>query len=145
MHTQHEIELQADLQDVEEVVDFLVERCREAGFDESRLRLNFRVGVTEALVNAILYGNDRDPDKRVRVEARLSAAAVSIRITDEGSGFDPGELPDPTTPHNRTRPGGRGIFLIRKLMDDVEFNERGNSITMVLRATSLETRREAEV
>ncbi len=134
MQTKHTFEVENDLRAVERVVEYLIERCREAGFGEDRLRLNFRVGVTEALVNAILYGNDRDPEKHVRVEARFSPGRATVRITDEGRGFNPADVPDPTLPDNRRRPGGRGIFLIRKLMDEVIFNERGNSITMVLRA-----------
>ena len=88
--------------------------------------------MTEALANAMLYGNACDPRKRVRLEASLSNSAIRIRVTDEGRGFDPNRLADPTLPANRWRVGGRGIFLIRKLMDRVEFNEHGNSIEMVL-------------
>ena len=117
-------------------VQQLVNRCRELGFDDDRLRLNLRVGVTEALANAMLYGNGRDPAKRVRVEANVSPDEVTVRVTDEGRGFDPQAVCDPTLPGNRSRPCGRGIFLIRSLMDHVEFNERGNSITMVLLAGS---------
>jgi serine/threonine-protein kinase RsbW len=90
------------------------------------------VGLTEALANAMLYGNGRDPRKRVRVEAHLTPRMIQVQVTDEGGGFDPDAVVDPTLPANRVRPGGRGIFLIRKLMDQVEFNERGNSITMIL-------------
>lgn len=133
-HKKHVLELENDLGDVEPAVDFIVEQCREAGFEERRLRLNLRVGVTEALVNAILYGNDKDPSKHVRLELNVESDAATIQITDEGTGFDPGQLPDPTLPEWRRRAGGRGIFLIRKLMDRVEFNERGNSITMFLLA-----------
>jgi serine/threonine-protein kinase RsbW len=116
-------------------VEYLIERGEEAGFDEERLRLNLRVGLSEALANAMLYGNCRDPRKRVRVEAKLTPDAITLRVTDEGHGFDPGMLADPTTPGNRKRIGGRGIFLIRKMMDHVEFNAKGNSITMVLART----------
>jgi serine/threonine-protein kinase RsbW len=96
------------------------------------LRLNFRVGLTEALANAMLYGNCRDPRKRVRIEAAIGIEEIRVRVTDEGRGFDPETLADPTEPSNRRRDGGRGIFLIRKMMDHVEFNDKGNSITMVL-------------
>jgi serine/threonine-protein kinase RsbW len=114
------LELPNDLRAIERAVAYLVDRGRETGFDYDRLRLNFRVGLTEALANAMLYGNCRDPRKRVRVEARLTPTEIIVQVLD------------PTLPTNRARPGGRGIFLIRKLMDRVEFNERGNSITMVL-------------
>ena len=68
---------------------------------------------------------------------------LAVRITDEGSGFDPDALPDPTLPHNRTRARGRGVFLIHQLMDEVEFNEQGNSIDMVLKAQSAGDDRQA--
>lgn len=126
------LELPNDLRAIERAVTYLMDRGLEAGFDDDRLRLNFRVGLTEALANAMLYGNCRDPHKRVRVEARLSANEIMVQVTDEGRGFDPGKLSDPTLPINRLRSGGRGIYLIKKLMDRVEFNDRGNSITMVL-------------
>ena len=126
------LELPNDLRAIERAVAYLVERGREKGFDYDRLRLNLRVGLTEALANAMLYGNCRDPRKRVRIEAHVGASEIVVQVTDEGRGFDPNKVLDPTLLSNRTRPGGRGIFLIRKLMDRVEFNERGNSITMVL-------------
>jgi serine/threonine-protein kinase RsbW len=128
----YSLELPNDLRAIERAVAYLMDRGREIGFDSDRLRLNFRVGLTEALANAMLYGNCRDPRKRVRIEARLTATEIMVQVTDEGRGFDPKKVLDPTLPTNRTRSGGRGIYLIRKLMDKVEFNERGNSITMVL-------------
>jgi serine/threonine-protein kinase RsbW len=139
------LELPNDLRAIERAVSYLMERGVEVGFDYDRLRLNFRVGLTEALANAMLYGNCRDPRKRVRVQARLTIEEITVQVTDEGRGFDPEKLIDPTLPTNRTRSGGRGIFLIRKLMDRVEFNERGNSITMVLknRAVAAEGRERA--
>lgn len=132
MPLDYTLELPNDLRAIERAVTYLVDRGREVGFDYDRLRLNFRVGVTEALANAMLYGNCRDPRKRVRIEAHLSPDEITVQVTDEGRGFDPDKVLDPTLPVNRTRTGGRGIYLIRKLMDRVEFNERGNSITMVL-------------
>lgn len=134
MSVQYALELPNDVHAIERTVLYLMRRCRDAGFDRDRLRLNFRVGVTEALTNAMLYGNAGDPGKRVRLEARVTAGAITIRVTDQGHGFDPGRVPDPTLPANRSRPCGRGIFLIRELMDRVEYNDRGNSITMVLQA-----------
>jgi serine/threonine-protein kinase RsbW len=97
------------------------------------LNLNFRVGLTEALSNAMLYGNDSDPEKRVRVEVTIKHEEVSVIVTDQGMGFDPASVPDPTLPGNISKTGGRGIFLMKALMDEVKFNERGNSVTLVLR------------
>jgi serine/threonine-protein kinase RsbW len=132
MQLDYVLELPNDLRAIERSVDYLTDKGREVGFSDDRLRLNFRVGLTEALANAMLYGNCRDPHKRVRVEAHLTPREIRVQVTDEGRGFDPGTVLDPTLPANRIRTGGRGIFLIRQLMDRVEFNERGNSITMVL-------------
>lgn len=121
-----------DLRAIETSVERIVDYGRSVGFNPDRLRLNLRVGLTEALANAMLYGNRQDPRKRVRVEATITPAEIAVRITDEGIGFDPEALPDPTLPANIMRSRGRGIFLIRHLMDHVEFNEKGNSIRMVL-------------
>lgn len=132
MEQHYRLELPNDLQVIERSVDYLMERGGEVGFHPDRLRFNFRVGLTEALANAMLNGNESDPEKRVWLEADLTSDVITIRVTDEGQGFDPLKVADPTLPANRRRVGGRGIFLIRKLMDEVEFNEQGNSITMVL-------------
>ena len=143
MPTEYVLELPNDLRSIERAVNYLIDRGLEVGFNQERLRLNFRVGVTEALANAMLYGNSRDPQKRVRVDARLTQKTFIVRVTDEGRGFNPDSLADPTLPRNRVRVGGRGIFLIKKLMDQVEFNERGNSITMVLHNVANASSRDA--
>ncbi|MGY8771337.1 MAG: ATP-binding protein [Pirellulales bacterium] len=84
----------------------------------------------EALVNAIKHGNGLDPDKNVQVELNLGAKRVSIRITDEGDGFDSDHLPDPTLEENLDVPSGRGVMLMRSYMTAVEYNENGNSVFM---------------
>jgi serine/threonine-protein kinase RsbW len=126
------LQLPSDLRYLEAAVTYLVERCRGVSFDGSRLNLNLRVGVTEAVANAVLYGNESDPAKIVRVEVSLDPSRVVLRVRDEGRGFDPASVPDPTLPENLERPGGRGLFLIRHLMDEVEYNERGNEVRLVL-------------
>jgi len=126
------LQLPSDLRVIEAAVSHLVSRCRACSFEGPRLELNFRVGVTEALANAVLYGNQSDPRKTVRVELRVDAEQVVVCVADEGKGFDPSSVPDPTRPENLQSPGGRGLFLIRKLMDEIEFNERGNAVRMVL-------------
>lgn len=126
------LELPSDLRVIEGAVAYLVNRCREVAFEGSRLNLNFRVGMCEALANAVIYGNRRDPEKRVRVEVELSSTRVAVRIADQGSGFDHRAVPDPTHPDNLERSGGRGVFLLYKLMDEVEYNDRGNEVRFVL-------------
>ncbi|MGD8362278.1 MAG: ATP-binding protein [Gemmatimonadota bacterium] len=127
------LDIPNDLSSIEEAVDFVMQRCTSCGEDPRRLRLNLRVGLAEALANAMLYGNARDPSKRVKVEVAFQDSAITARVTDEGTGFDPLSLPDPTCPANLLKANGRGIFLMRKLLDEVHFNDRGNSVTLVLR------------
>lgn len=133
MDTELILEIPNDLRAIEHAVEYVVQRCCACEGYERKLRLNFRVGLTEALSNAMLYGNEQDPRKRVRLEVTLGDAEIKVRVTDEGPGFDPQKVPDPTTPANVVKPGGRGLFLMRQLMDEVHFNDRGNSVTLVLR------------
>lgn len=130
--TRFVLQLPSDLRVIEAAVTYLVERCRAFAFAGTRLNLNFRVGVTEALANAVLYGNGSDPDKHVRVEVSLTPDRVVLDVEDEGAGFDPESVPDPTLPANLDRAGGRGLFLIRQLMDEVQYNDRGNAVRLVL-------------
>ncbi len=127
------LELPNDLRTIEHAVEYVMQRC--SGCDEyaRKLRLNFRVGLTEALSNAMLYGNEDDPRRKVRVEVSVGDRAITARVRDEGPGFDPGDVPDPTAPGNLKKAGGRGLFLMRKLMDEVHYNEQGNEVTLVLR------------
>lgn len=127
------VELANDISAIEKAVEDFVQWCGRACPDRRRLLLNFRVGLTEALSNAMLYGNGDDPEKTVLVELSIDAGDLHVRITDQGRGFDPSSLPDPRTPDNITKPGGRGIFLMRQLMDEVRYNASGNSVTLVLR------------
>ncbi len=123
----------SDVTCVEEVVDLVLRHCCSGNWSSRRFRFNLRVAVAEALANAIIAGNGEDRSKSVLVRAELLAEAIRIHITDEGPGFDPATVPDPVLPEDLERPSGRGLFLIRKLVDDVHFNLQGNSICMTLR------------
>ena len=76
----------------------------------------------------------QDPDKRVRIRAEFRPGEAVVTVTDEGPGFDPAAVEDPTQPENRDKSHGRGLFLLRSLSDEVRFNEPGNSVTLTLRA-----------
>ncbi len=90
-----------------------------------------KLALEEALTNAIKHGNRRDPAKMVRFEYTISPTRTEIRIVDEGGGFDPTDLPDPTADENLECPTGRGIMLMRAYMDHVEFNACGNAVRMI--------------
>lgn len=130
------LELPSDVRTIEHVVDFVMEHCESCASKSRKLRLNFRVGLTEALSNAMLYGNAEDPSKHVRIEVCLEKTRIAVRVIDEGNGFDPEQIPDPTRPDNLEKPGGRGIFLMRKLLDEVHFNDRGNCVTLILQRST---------
>jgi len=89
-----------------------------------------RLAVEEALVNAIKHGNQMDSSRKVRVAFQVSQEKFEVLIADEGEGFDPCEVPDPTSPENLERPCGRGIMLMRHYMTTVAYNERGNMVSM---------------
>ncbi len=127
------LELPNDIRSIEHAVEYVTRHCTSCCEYARRLNLNFRVGLTEALSNAMLYGNNSDPEKSVRVEVAIKLEEVSVRVTDQGVGFDPTTVPDPTLPANISKSRGRGIFLMKALMDEVQFNDRGNSVTLVLR------------
>jgi serine/threonine-protein kinase RsbW len=133
MDRQLVFELPNDLGCIEEAVEFVLLRCRHCEEVSRKLSFNFRVSLAEALANAMVYGNGGDPLKRVRVEVVLDTRMIRARVVDQGPGFDPNRVPDPTAPEYLNRPCGRGIFMMRKLMDEVHFNERGNAVTLVLR------------
>ena len=93
--------------------------------------VDIEIALREALTNAIVHGNHEDPEKRVYVGTRCSQdGEVSFTIRDQGKGFDYLVLPDPTAPWNRVSLHGRGIYLMRALMDEVRFEESGTVVKM---------------
>jgi serine/threonine-protein kinase RsbW len=89
-----------------------------------------RLAVEEALINAIKHGNQLDRAKRVRIAYRVVSERFDVLITDEGRGFDPNDLPDPTAVENLERPCGRGVMLMRHYMTVVDFRGAGNTVCM---------------
>ena len=109
---------------VSELVDFVVGLKRIEDFTLS-------IALTEAITNAIIHGNEKDPAKRVFAQALIEPERVVFQIADEGIGFDYQKLDDPTKKENLFKQSGRGIFFVRYFMDEVQFNHVGNQITMV--------------
>ena len=88
----------------------------------------------EAIANAVRHGNREQPERKVRVDYSIEGRTVTIRVQDEGEGFDPSEIPDPTREENLLRPSGRGIFYMQQFMTRVEFGRSpagGTSVLMV--------------
>jgi serine/threonine-protein kinase RsbW len=116
---------------VQAVVDDLLVRLRLGEEDRHWIGL----AVREAVANAIKHGNGGDPEKQVECEVRLDGEEVVVTVRDEGKGFDPAAVADPLLPENLLRPGGRGIFYMKSLMDRVEyrFDSRHGGTEVVLR------------
>jgi serine/threonine-protein kinase RsbW len=91
------------------------------------------VSAMEAVNNAILHGNRSNPAKMVDIELRLEKNELLISVTDEGPGFRPETVPDPTTPENIEALNGRGIYLMSHLADKIEYTKKGNSVTMTFK------------
>jgi serine/threonine-protein kinase RsbW len=104
----------------------------EAGLDEDE-RFHITMAVHEATVNAVLHGNEYNPALQIDVTFENTGTDFIFTIADQGPGFDPDHLPDPLLPENRLRGTGRGIFLIRSLMDEVHFRQLhpGTELTLV--------------
>ena len=91
---------------------------------------NMLLASVEAVTNAIEHGNNRDAKKVVNIEAHKSNGEFKLSVKDEGCGFNPDRLPDPTTPENLEQPDGRGVFLMKKLADKVFFRDGGSCVEM---------------
>ena len=105
------------------------ERLEQADWCEHDV-FSVHLAVEEAIVNAIKHGNRHDASKQVRVACRVTPEKFWIEIIDEGSGFDPDQLPDPTADENLECPCGRGVLLMRNFMTRVEFSEQGKRVVM---------------
>ena len=91
------------------------------------------VSTLEAVNNAITHGNKSVKEKMVDVKITYKSDMLKIMVKDEGLGFLPGKVPDPTTPQNLESVNGRGIFLMSKLADEVTYSKKGNSVTMLFK------------
>lgn len=120
------------ISEVLRVQETLLNDAVREGFDE-RAQFAIRLALDEALCNAIRHGNRSDPRKKVTIEYDFNPEALVISILDEGHGFSPEAVPDPTLPENLVKLGGRGVMLMKAYMTRIEFNERGNCVTMTKR------------
>jgi serine/threonine-protein kinase RsbW len=91
---------------------------------------NILISLTEAVTNAIVHGNCKEENKTVRVKSRKDRDCIAVRVTDEGAGFDYDSIPDPTSPENICKCGGRGVFLMRQLSDKIRFYDNGSTVEM---------------
>lgn len=128
--------LASTMESVAEIEAAAEKLAQSAGLDEDE---SFRVvmAAREAAVNAVLHGNNYDPNKQVSASFENTGNSLVITIADEGEGLDPEKLPDPLAPENLLRGTGRGIFLIRSFLDEVHFRQLhpGTELTLVKHLT----------
>jgi serine/threonine-protein kinase RsbW len=129
-----ELEIPSDVRYIERIVELVTRQCADFSYAPRVCRLNVPVALSEALSNAILRGNRRDASKHVRLRASVDRERLVVDVIDEGPGFDMDACgADPTLPENLDREDGRGIFLMRSLMDRVEhFQAEGNVVRLTL-------------
>jgi len=112
------------------MIESFIDNAKERFHLDEDLYGNIMIAVTEAVNNAIKHGNGGNSSKNVLLSLTLNDNLLKFVVKDEGSGFDHNDLPDPTAPENLEKPGGRGIFLMKHLSDEVEFRENGKTVEL---------------
>ena len=111
------------------VENYLRNAQHDMNIDETKFP-DILISLTEAVNNAILHGNNADESKTVEISMEGKTSGVAISVTDEGKGFDPNEIPDPTAPENIECCGGRGVFIMSRLADRISFENNGSTVQM---------------
>jgi serine/threonine-protein kinase RsbW len=124
--------LDSTLETVDSAEQAASRMATEAGFDDEDV-MRISMAVREAAVNAVLHGNAYDPDKKVSLAFERTGKTLVITIRDQGKGLDLTKLPDPLAPENLLKTSGRGIFLIRSFMDEVQIHpsQTGTEIKLI--------------
>lgn len=112
------------------MIESFIDNAKERFQLDDDIYGNIMIAVTEAVNNAIKHGNQGDRSKNVALSLTLEDGLITFTISDEGHGFDYQNLPDPTAPENLEKPGGRGIFLMKHLSDEVAFKDDGKIVEL---------------
>lgn len=120
----------SDLHAARQVEEQILLEAQKMGFTEESA-FAIRLALEEAVVNAHKHGNRCDPRKHIVVSYEVTPQRLVIRVRDEGEGFDPHIIPDPTAPDRISLPNGRGIMLMRAYLDEVDYSESGNEVQLV--------------
>ena len=112
------------------IIESFIDNAKEKFQLNDDIYGNIMISVTESVNNAIKHGNRNMKSKSVSISLALDETQLKFKIEDEGNGFDFHDLPDPTAPENLEKPGGRGIFLMKHLADEVIFTEEGRTVEL---------------
>lgn len=129
---EYRLVLASEVENVEKIEELTERISQKMAFSEDE-RDSIAIAVTEAVNNAIIHGNKQDPTKRVYLHFTTEGNTLTVVVRDEGEGFNPDSLPDPLDPANLLKESGRGIFILKTLMDEVkfEFTDRGTQLTLI--------------
>ena len=117
----YEIEIESDPNNLITVEEFVNYFAKDLGLNDDQLSV-LLLAVTEATTNAIIHANKCDASKLVSIRAHIEDSKLIVNVKDEGKGFDPSKIPDPTEPENLLKDSGRGVYLMKVYMDDVKYN-----------------------
>ena len=112
------------------IIESFIDNAKEKFSLDDDIYGNIMIAVTESVNNAIKHGNNNDNSKNVSLSLSLNENIIKFIVEDEGTGFDYSNLPDPTSPENLDKPGGRGIFLMKHLSDEVNFKDNGRVVEL---------------
>lgn len=127
-----DLELSSELRSIHELEPRLLNLKKLLNIPGEKF-YNLMISITEALTNAIIHGNKMDAAKKIKFQLTYSENEISVCIEDEGAGFNPETLADPRAPENLYKENGRGVFLIRSLMDEAIFNFSGHGTRLVMK------------
>jgi len=127
----YEIEIESDPNNLITVEEFVNYFAKDLGLSDEQLSV-LLLAVTEATTNAIIHANKCDASKLVRIHAQIEDSKLIVKIKDEGKGFDPTTLPDPTHPENLLKDSGRGVFLMKVYMNEVKYKVTPSGMETIL-------------
>ncbi len=125
------LEIESDPNNLITVEEFINYFSKDLGLDDDKLSA-LLLAITEATTNAIIHANRSDKNKMVQITAKVEDGKLYVIVKDEGPGFQPEEVPDPTDPENLLKDSGRGLYLMRVYMDDLRYNITPNGTETIL-------------
>lgn len=128
----YHLEIESDPNNLITVEEFINYFSKDLGLDDEKLN-GLLLSITEATTNAIVHGNKGDRKKNVYIDVNASDSILTIVVRDEGVGFDPSEVPDPTHPDNLLKDSGRGLYLMRVYMDELHYNHTPTGTETILK------------
>ncbi|MGD8306116.1 MAG: ATP-binding protein [Ignavibacteria bacterium] len=127
----YHLEIESDPNNLITIEEFVNYFCKDLNITEEKLG-NILLAVTEGATNAIKHANKGDTTKKVYIDAFVEGSNLIIKVKDEGNGFDPEAIPDPTEPENLLKDSGRGVYLMRFYMDDLEYRRTPTGMELIL-------------